>query len=255
MLKEKLLIILINTLLLYIPLLALTDGQNYRETNTLATRGLEEPFFQLCCCVSFWFCREIGFCFTYYLCNQSTIHLWCCVKFFKSGGKQFLVLCKYLVYNTVVRLCQFFCFGGKANLVQIFLLNPFFFIVHRNKYLEGFDDGQKTPRGRPNFSFLREIQRVSYSRHLSGKHSFTLLSQPLLTDRKTDRESKTLAARGLEEFFFQLCCCFSFWFQGEIGFGFIYYVLMYLEYHTVVVLCQFFGSGGKQFLVLRMYLV
>ncbi len=41
------------------------------ETNTLASRGLEEPahalrvleepFFQLCCCVSFWFWREIGF--------------------------------------------------------------------------------------------------------------------------------------------------------------------------------------------------
>ncbi len=35
------------TLLLYIPLLALTDG----ETNTLASRGLKEPYFQLCCCV------------------------------------------------------------------------------------------------------------------------------------------------------------------------------------------------------------
>ncbi len=34
----------------------MTDG----ETNTLALRGLEEPFFQLCC-VSFWFWREIGF--------------------------------------------------------------------------------------------------------------------------------------------------------------------------------------------------
>jgi hypothetical protein len=30
---------------------------------------------------------------------------------------------------------------------------------------------------------------------------------------------------------------------------------MYLEYNTVVVLCKFFGSGGKYFLVLRMYLV
>ncbi len=34
-----------------------------------------------------------------------------------------------------------------------------------------------------------------------------------------------------------------------------YILLMYLEYHTVVVLCQFFGSGGKLFLVLLMYLV
>ncbi len=36
----------------------------------------------------------------------------------------------YLVYNTVVRLCQFFCCGGKANLVQIFLLNPRIFFLY-----------------------------------------------------------------------------------------------------------------------------
>ncbi len=42
---------LINTLLLYIPLLALTDRQTDRESNTLASHGLEKPFFQLCCCV------------------------------------------------------------------------------------------------------------------------------------------------------------------------------------------------------------
>ncbi len=52
---------LINTLLLYIPLLALTNGQNYREMNTLTARGLEELIFQLCCLVSFWFWLEIGF--------------------------------------------------------------------------------------------------------------------------------------------------------------------------------------------------
>ena len=53
------------------------------------------------------------------LCTWSTIQLWCCVSFFGSGGKQFLVLRTYLVYNTVVRLCQFFCCGGKVNFVQI----------------------------------------------------------------------------------------------------------------------------------------
>jgi hypothetical protein len=36
---------------------------------TLASRGLEEPFFQLCCCVRFLFWRDIGFGFTYYLCT------------------------------------------------------------------------------------------------------------------------------------------------------------------------------------------
>jgi hypothetical protein len=33
------------------------------------------------------------------------------------------LVCTYLVYDTVVRLCQFFGCGGKANLVQIFVLN------------------------------------------------------------------------------------------------------------------------------------
>ncbi len=61
------------------------------------------------------------------------MQLWCCVSFFGSGKKLFLVLLTYLVYNTVVWLCQFFCCGRKANLVQIFLLNPKFILVYRNK--------------------------------------------------------------------------------------------------------------------------
>ncbi len=40
MLKDKLPIFLINTLLLYIPLLTLTDGQNYRQRNELILVGL-----------------------------------------------------------------------------------------------------------------------------------------------------------------------------------------------------------------------
>jgi hypothetical protein len=66
----------------------------------------------------------------------------------------------------------------------------------------------------------------------------------------------TLAARGLEELFFQLCCCVSFWFWQETGFSLHTYVLRVLyscgavlvflvlaggtyvlTYHTVVVLC------------------
>ena len=35
----------------------------------------------------------------------------------------------------------------------------------------------------------------------------------------------------------------------------VVHTTMYLEYHTVVVLCYFFDSDGKQFLVLRTYLV
>ncbi len=39
---------------------------------------------------------------------------------------------------------------------------------------------------------------------------------------------KTLAARGLEELFFQLCCCVSFWFWREIGFG-LTYLCIYVQ--------------------------
>jgi hypothetical protein len=78
--KSKLPIFLINTLLLHIPLLALTDRRNYGETNTLAARGLEELFFS--CAV---------------------------VSVFGSGGKLVLVIftfvLMYLEYNTVVVLC------------------------------------------------------------------------------------------------------------------------------------------------------
>jgi hypothetical protein len=42
--KDKLPIFLIKTLLLYIPLLALTDGITDGGTNTLAAHGLEELF-------------------------------------------------------------------------------------------------------------------------------------------------------------------------------------------------------------------
>jgi hypothetical protein len=47
----------------------------------------------------------------------------------------------------------------------------------------------------------------------SHKHSFTpypSLSPYSPMDRKMDGETNTLAARGLEDFFFQLCRCVSF---------------------------------------------
>ena len=99
----------VNTLLLYIPLLALTDRQTDRETNTLASRGLVEPFFQLCCCFSFLFWREIGFGFTYYLCTQSTIKLWCCVSFFRFWRE--------IAFGTYVLSVQYSC-----AVVSVFLL-------------------------------------------------------------------------------------------------------------------------------------
>ncbi len=53
-------------------------------------------------------------------------------------------------------------------------------------------------------------------------------------DGITDRETNRLASRGLEELFFQLCCCVSFWFWLEIGFG----LHTYIRYLTI-----FFGTN------------
>ena len=86
------------------------------------------------------------------------------------------------------------------------------------------------------------------------EHSFTLLSQPLLTDRWTEKQIHSLCMgwRNLFSSCAVVLCQFlvlagnRFWFT---------YSCRYLEYNTVVVLCQIFGCGRKQFLVLRTYLV
>jgi hypothetical protein len=58
-----------------------------------------------------------------------------------------------------------------------------------------------------------------------------------------ERETNTLAARGLEELFFCCAVVSVFWFL--VGYRFWCYLLTYLEYNSVVALCMFFGSGGK----------
>jgi hypothetical protein len=52
-------------------------------TNTLATRGLEELFFQLCCCVSVLVVAEIVLGDTY------LPYLLCCCVFFIAVGNSF----------------------------------------------------------------------------------------------------------------------------------------------------------------------
>jgi hypothetical protein len=65
-LKEKLPFVLINTLLLRIPLLALADERNYgQRSKYTCCAWAGGTFFQLCCCVIFLFWRDIGFGFTY----------------------------------------------------------------------------------------------------------------------------------------------------------------------------------------------
>jgi hypothetical protein len=54
------------------------------------SRGLDEPFFQLCCCVSFWFWREKGFGCTYYYVLGLPYSCGVVLFFF---GKKVLVIC------------------------------------------------------------------------------------------------------------------------------------------------------------------
>ncbi len=80
----------------------------------------------------------------------------------------------------------------------------------------------------------------------SHKHSFTpypTLSPYSPTERITDRDMNTLAVRGLEERFFQLCCGVSF--LVMVGNSFRCYLLTI----PVVPLLLFFGCSGKYLLV------
>ncbi len=83
---------------------------------------------------------------------------------------------------------------------------------------------------------------------------FTLFYSTLLTltdernDRRRNEYTRFAWAGGT---FFQLCCCVVSVFGSGGKKVLIYIRIYYLEYNTVVVVCQLFGSGGKQFLVLR----
>jgi hypothetical protein len=62
----------------------------------------------------------------------------------------------------------------------MFLLNPKFLLVHRNRYLEGMDDRQKTPRGHPDFNSYVKILRVF------------IFQTDRRTDEQTDRQAEKL---------------------------------------------------------------
>jgi hypothetical protein len=78
----------------------------------------------------------------------------------------------------------------------------------------------------------------------SHKHSFTphpSLSLYSQVDRKTDRETNTLAACGLEKLFSQLCCCVNF--LVVVGNSF----RCYLPTIPVVSFCLFLVAVGDSF--------
>jgi hypothetical protein len=72
------------------------------------------------------------------------------------------------------------------------------------------DNGQKTPRGHPDFySYVKILRVFIWNRQM---------------DRQTAKYTRCAWAGGTESQFvvIQLCCCVIFWFWREIGFGFTY---------------------------------
>ncbi len=121
---------LVRFTLFYSTLLTLTDRQTDRQRNEYTRftwAGGTCPRFAWACGTFFpvvLLCQYLilaGNRFWLYILlmylGYRTIQLWCCVSFFGSGGKQFLVLRMYLVYNTVVWQCHFCCCSAKGNFV------------------------------------------------------------------------------------------------------------------------------------------
>ena len=122
--------------LFYFTLLALTDGQkDRRRLKYTHFAWAEGTFFPVVLLFQFFVLVGNRFWFYILLCTWSTIQLWCCVSFFGSGRKQFLVLRTYSVYNTVVRLCHFFCCGGKVNFVRMNTLQSRSFLQNIENFL------------------------------------------------------------------------------------------------------------------------
>ncbi len=121
---EKSPFVLINTLLLHIPLLALTHRQKEWQTEKRIhlLRMNWRKIFQLCCCVSFLVVAEI-FSFRRYLPSIPVVPL--CLFFVSAGNSFWLHRSVFLLWREivlgvtslptipVVPLCQFFGCGRK----------------------------------------------------------------------------------------------------------------------------------------------
>ncbi len=118
---------LVRFTLFYSTLLTLTDGWTDRQTDRQRNEYTRFAwaggnFFPVVLLCQFLLLAGNKFWFYILLCTQSIIQLWCCVSFFGSGRKQFLVLRTYLEYNTI-----FFVVAGKLILYKFSCSNQIFF--------------------------------------------------------------------------------------------------------------------------------
>ncbi len=123
-------IFLINTLLLHIPLLALTDGQNYRELRIHSLLVGWKKLFPVVLLCQFFVLAGYRFWF-YILLMLLDYHTVGVLSQFFLFWREIGVGVTYVL--SVQYSCaavSVFCCGRKANLVQIFLLNPRIFFSY-----------------------------------------------------------------------------------------------------------------------------
>ncbi len=107
-------------------------------------------------------------------------------------------------------------------------------LVDRNRYSEGMDNGQKTPRGHPDFHSYVKLNMI----HIPDIFLVnTLLLYSLSPYGQTESQMEKqihLLRMGWRNLFPVVLLCQFFVLAGN-RFWF-YILLMYLEYHTIVVL-------------------
>jgi hypothetical protein len=95
-----------------------------------------------------------------------------------------------------------------SDFLQIILLNPNFLLIHRNRYLEGIDNGQKTPHGHPDFNSYVKIPRVFIDNGQTNRQT------DKQTNRRTDGEIHSLRV-GWRNFFPVVLLCQVFVLAGN----------------------------------------
>jgi hypothetical protein len=112
------------------------------------------------------------------------------------------------------------------------VLIPKFVLVHRNRYSEGMDDGQKSPRGHPDFHSYMKIQHVFIFQTEVSCFSVKLFYSTLLalTHRQNHRRRNkyTRFAWAGGTFFPVVLLC---QFLVLVGNRFWFYILTYATYY------------------------
>ncbi len=123
----------------------------------------------------------------------------------------------------------------------------FRFLQQLSKFLQWLSDFSQQLSAfreiRENLFMARSIQKIAiralYFLPLAPRASWLPINNTYVITQQ-DRGTNTLTSCGPEEPFFHLCCCVSFMFWWEIGFGCTYYYVITVPYSCGVLLVFWF---------------